>query len=130
MCEPRRQTPQHCPAQVGIIWEEGWSHTWMPWVWKVDREEDRDTKPILSNGCLDPPTRCQRHAECDLGIVQPLLVKGRETPARPVPGGSSQLVLLSESTRHWAGARSTPDECGHATCARCCGACKGGVHLL
>ena len=24
MCEPRRQTPQHCPAQVGIMWEEGW----------------------------------------------------------------------------------------------------------
>ena len=29
--------PQHCPAQVGIIWEEGWGHTWRPWVWKVDR---------------------------------------------------------------------------------------------
>ena len=37
-------------------------------------------------------------------------------------------MLLSESTRHRAGARSTPDECGHTTCARCCGACKGGVH--
>ena len=37
-------------------------------------------------------------------------------------------MLLSESTRHRTGARSTPDECGHATCARCCVTCKGGVH--
>ncbi|KAK2192357.1 hypothetical protein NP493_32g00009 [Ridgeia piscesae] len=30
--EPRRQTPQHCPALVGIIWEEGWGHIWRPWA--------------------------------------------------------------------------------------------------
>ena len=35
-------------------------------------------------------------------------------------------MLLSESTRHRTRARSTPDECGHATCGRYCGACEGG----
>ena len=37
-------------------------------------------------------------------------------------------MLSLESTRHRTGARSTPNECGHATCARCCGAGEGCVH--
>ena len=53
-------------------------------------------------------------------MVRPVLVYGWQTPRRPLPGVSSQLVLLSDNTRHRTGARSTPDECGHATCARCC----------
>ena len=56
MREQHRQKSQHFPAQVGIIWEEGWGDTWRQWVWKVDWEEDRDTKPILPNGCAGPPT--------------------------------------------------------------------------
>jgi len=44
------------------------------------------------------------------------------------PVGARSWWFLSESSRHRTGARSTPDECGHATCARCCGACEGGVN--
>ncbi len=31
--EECRQTPQHCLAQVGGIWEEGWRHVWRQYVW-------------------------------------------------------------------------------------------------
>ena len=102
------------------------SHTWRPCVWKVDQ---KDTKSILHDSIASSPTWRQLHAECDLASFDHCsFFYIWENPARPVHGGISQLVLLSENTRHRKGTRSAPDESGYITCVRCRGTGEEVVH--